>query len=314
MPIGQLVRPIDSIGCYIPGGRFALVSTMMMTVVPAQVAGVQRHRRRLPAAERRAARRRKFSRCHANRSNRRRAGRRRARLRHEIRSRASKKSLVPAIASSPPPSNSSPPIAPSICPPAPPKRSSSPQKATRKWIAADLLAQAEHAPDAGSFLRHNLRHTRSQRAARSHQWQLNAVASECRSQRISLYVALVRFSLRLRSHAHANSSIDSRPNISALPESERRRSPQTNSARPEPFFLAPGARSLSATTPAAAITSSPLAAGRANAAAFPPPISSNASACSPSRTKDSNVSPHPRESLAESEGLLAHRNAMRIRR
>ncbi len=39
--IGQLVRPIDSIGCYIPGGRFALISTLVMTVVPAQVAGVR---------------------------------------------------------------------------------------------------------------------------------------------------------------------------------------------------------------------------------------------------------------------------------
>jgi histidinol dehydrogenase len=39
--IGQLVRPIDAIGCYIPGGRFALVSTMVMTVVPAKVAGVR---------------------------------------------------------------------------------------------------------------------------------------------------------------------------------------------------------------------------------------------------------------------------------
>jgi histidinol dehydrogenase len=38
--VSQLVRPIDSIGCYIPGGRFALVSTLLMTVVPAQVAGV----------------------------------------------------------------------------------------------------------------------------------------------------------------------------------------------------------------------------------------------------------------------------------
>jgi histidinol dehydrogenase len=37
----QLTRPIDSIGCYIPGGRFALFSTMIMTVVPAQVAGVR---------------------------------------------------------------------------------------------------------------------------------------------------------------------------------------------------------------------------------------------------------------------------------
>jgi histidinol dehydrogenase len=40
--VSQLVRPIDSIGCYIPGGRFALVSTLLMTVVPAQVAGVPR--------------------------------------------------------------------------------------------------------------------------------------------------------------------------------------------------------------------------------------------------------------------------------
>jgi histidinol dehydrogenase len=38
--ISQAVRPIDTIGCYIPGGRFALVSTMVMTVVPAKVAGV----------------------------------------------------------------------------------------------------------------------------------------------------------------------------------------------------------------------------------------------------------------------------------
>ncbi len=40
--VGQIVRPIDTIGCYIPGGRFALVSTLVMTVIPAQVAGVRR--------------------------------------------------------------------------------------------------------------------------------------------------------------------------------------------------------------------------------------------------------------------------------
>jgi histidinol dehydrogenase len=40
--IRQSVRPIESIGCYVPGGRFALVSTMIMTVVPAQVAGVKK--------------------------------------------------------------------------------------------------------------------------------------------------------------------------------------------------------------------------------------------------------------------------------
>ena len=40
--VAQVIRPIESIGCYIPGGRFALFSTMVMTVVPAQVAGVKR--------------------------------------------------------------------------------------------------------------------------------------------------------------------------------------------------------------------------------------------------------------------------------
>jgi histidinol dehydrogenase len=39
--VGQVVSPLDSIGCYIPGGRFALVSTIIMTAVPAQVAAVK---------------------------------------------------------------------------------------------------------------------------------------------------------------------------------------------------------------------------------------------------------------------------------
>ena len=36
----QMVRAIDSVGCYLPGGRFSLVSTLLMTVIPAQEAGV----------------------------------------------------------------------------------------------------------------------------------------------------------------------------------------------------------------------------------------------------------------------------------
>jgi histidinol dehydrogenase len=39
--LAQLVRPLDSVGCYVPGGRFPLVSTLLMTVIPAQVAGVK---------------------------------------------------------------------------------------------------------------------------------------------------------------------------------------------------------------------------------------------------------------------------------
>lgn len=40
MTLGQIVRPLGSVGCYVPGGRHPLVSTLLMTVIPAQVAGV----------------------------------------------------------------------------------------------------------------------------------------------------------------------------------------------------------------------------------------------------------------------------------
>jgi histidinol dehydrogenase len=39
--LGQMVRPLESVGCYVPGGRYPLVSTLLMTVIPAQVAGVK---------------------------------------------------------------------------------------------------------------------------------------------------------------------------------------------------------------------------------------------------------------------------------
>ena len=39
---GQLVRPLDSVGCYVPSGRHPLPSTLLMTAIPAQVAGVER--------------------------------------------------------------------------------------------------------------------------------------------------------------------------------------------------------------------------------------------------------------------------------
>src|SRR5271163_3434104 len=38
--LGQSVRPLDSMGAYIPAGRYPLPSTVLMTAIPAQVAGV----------------------------------------------------------------------------------------------------------------------------------------------------------------------------------------------------------------------------------------------------------------------------------
>jgi histidinol dehydrogenase len=41
MRLGQIVRPLDTVAAYIPAGRYPLPSTVLMTVVPAQVAGVR---------------------------------------------------------------------------------------------------------------------------------------------------------------------------------------------------------------------------------------------------------------------------------
>ncbi len=42
--VGQMIRPLQSVGCYVPGGRYPLPSTLLMTVIPAQVAGIKKIR------------------------------------------------------------------------------------------------------------------------------------------------------------------------------------------------------------------------------------------------------------------------------
>lgn len=39
--MGQVVRPLDTVCAYIPSGRYPLLSTLLMTVIPARVAGVR---------------------------------------------------------------------------------------------------------------------------------------------------------------------------------------------------------------------------------------------------------------------------------
>lgn len=39
--LGHIVRPLESMGAYIPAGRYPLPSTLLMTAIPAQVAGVK---------------------------------------------------------------------------------------------------------------------------------------------------------------------------------------------------------------------------------------------------------------------------------
>lgn len=39
--LGEIIRPINRVGCYVPGGRFFYPSSLLMTVIPAKIAGVK---------------------------------------------------------------------------------------------------------------------------------------------------------------------------------------------------------------------------------------------------------------------------------
>src|SRR6185295_17206105 len=39
--VEQRVAPLARVGCYVPGGRFPLPSSLLMTAIPARVAGVR---------------------------------------------------------------------------------------------------------------------------------------------------------------------------------------------------------------------------------------------------------------------------------
>jgi len=39
--LGQKTIPLETVGCYVPGGRYPLPSTALMTIIPAKVAGVK---------------------------------------------------------------------------------------------------------------------------------------------------------------------------------------------------------------------------------------------------------------------------------
>ena len=39
---GQIIRPIEVVGCYVPGGRAVYPSSVLMTIIPAKIAGVEK--------------------------------------------------------------------------------------------------------------------------------------------------------------------------------------------------------------------------------------------------------------------------------
>jgi histidinol dehydrogenase len=149
--IQQLVRPLDSIGCYIPGGRFALLSTLVMSVVPAQVAGVPRvlavcphpNDALLAAAELLGVG--EFARIGGAQA---------------IAGMAYGTRKIAAVEKICGPGNrfvtAAKQIVSADCaidlPAGPTEAVVLANTGNPRWIAADLLAQAEHAPDAGSYL------------------------------------------------------------------------------------------------------------------------------------------------------------------
>jgi histidinol dehydrogenase len=150
--IRQSVSAIETIGCYIPGGRHALVSTLVMTVVPAQVAGVKNivvvcpH----PNAELLAAAKflgiERIAQIGGAQS---------------IAALAYGTQSIPRVEKIFGPGNryvtAAKQLVSSDCAidlPAGPTEAvvlTNDGSANAAWIASDLLAQAEHAPDAGSF-------------------------------------------------------------------------------------------------------------------------------------------------------------------
>jgi histidinol dehydrogenase len=151
LKIGQIVRPIETIGCYIPGGRHALISTLVMTVVPATVAGVDRvvvvcprpNSDLLAAAHLLGI-----------------AEVARIGGAHAIGALAYGTKSVPRVEKIFGPGNrfvtAAKRLVSSDCaidlPAGPTEAIVLATRGNPRWIAADLLAQAEHAPDAGSFL------------------------------------------------------------------------------------------------------------------------------------------------------------------
>ena len=149
--IHQRVDPIEAVGCYIPGGRFALVSTLLMTVIPAQLVGVPKIVVVCPRPNDEVLAAAHF----LGISEFLRIGGAQA-----IAALAYGTESVPRVEKIFGPGNrfvtAAKQIVSSDCaidlPAGPTEAIVLADSGNAQWIAADLLAQAEHAPDAGSFL------------------------------------------------------------------------------------------------------------------------------------------------------------------
>lgn len=305
--IHQVVRPIEAIACYIPGGRFSLVSTLVMTAVPAKVAGVPNIVAVCPKpnTELLAA-----------------AGilgvERIARIggAQAIAALAYGTKSVPRVDKIFGPGNkyvtASKQIVSNDCaidlPAGPTEAIVFAEHGNARWIAADLLAQAEHAEDAASFFVTTSRNlaTEVQREIQSQLAELPTSMAHCSTQ--------VSGAILLADSVNQACDFINRfaPEHISLPENGPKLLPKISASGT--VFLGPwGAQPLGdyATGSNHVLPTGGWARmrGGLSAADFVKCISVQTITSKGFLRLAEAV-----ETLAESEGLMAHRNAVRVRR
>jgi histidinol dehydrogenase len=149
--IEHAVIPVDRVGCYVPGGRFPLPSSLLMTAVPAQVAGVREIVATCPKVDAVVA----AAAVEAGVTRLFRVG-----GAHAIAALAYGTSRVPRVDKIVGPGNryvaAAKALVTSDCPidfeAGPTELVWATAGARPEWVAWDLIAQAEHDPDARAFL------------------------------------------------------------------------------------------------------------------------------------------------------------------
>jgi histidinol dehydrogenase len=305
--IQQRVLPIESIGCYVPGGQASLVSTLLMTAIPAQAAKVPRIIAVCPRPNNELLAAANF----LGLTEVARIGGAQA-----IAAMAYGTTCIPRVEKIFGPGNKYVTAAKQLVsadcaidlPAGPTEAIVLAERGNARWIAADLLAQAEHAPDAASFFV-----TTSSALARELQREVKWQLQELPLGLANIPTALAGAILVANSLEHACDFINRfAPEHLSLPGSSTKLLRQIRSSGT--IFLGPWAAQPLGDYVSGSNHVLPTAGwarrrGGLSAADFVKCISvQTISRKGLLRLADSA------ETLAEAEGLLAHRNAVRIRR
>jgi len=305
--IQQRVLPIESIGCYVPGGQASLVSTLLMTTVPAQAAKVPRIIAVCPRLNNELLAAANF----LGLTEVARIGGAQA-----IAAMAYGTTCIPRVEKIFGPGNKYVTAAKQLVsadcaidlPAGPTEAIVLAERGNARWIAADLIAQAEHAPDAASFFV-----TTSSALARELQREVKWQLQELPLGLANIPTALAGAILVANSLEHACDFVNRfAPEHLSLPGSSTKLLQQIRSSGT--IFLGPWAAQPLGDYVSGSNHVLPTAGwarrrGGLSAADFVKCISvQTISRKGFLRLADSA------ETLAEAEGLLAHRNAVRIRR